>query len=103
MKLRTPAIPLWGLISAEFLSLLGNQIAAIAIPVLVLQQTQSPLLTGIASAANILPILIAAFVGGRAIDRFGPWLVSVVADLLSCISVKLHFCTGFAAGVHLSP
>ena len=87
MNLRTSAIPLFGLISAEFLSLLGNQIAAIAIPILVLQQTQSPLITGIASAANIIPILIAAFVGGRAIDRLGAWSVSIVADLLSCISV----------------
>lgn len=87
MNLRTSTIPLLGLISAEFLSLLGNQIAAIAIPILVLQQTQSPLITGIASAANIIPILIAAFVGGRAIDRLGAWSVSILADLLSCISV----------------
>ncbi|PSB19450.1 MFS transporter [Phormidesmis priestleyi ULC007] len=87
INLRTSTIPLFGLISAEFLSLLGNQIAAIAIPILILQQTQSPLMTGIASAANIIPILMAAFVGGRAIDRLGAWSVSIIADLLSCISV----------------
>jgi MFS family permease len=76
-----------GLVSAEFLSLLGNQVAAVAIPILILQYTQSPMVTGIASAANILPIVLAGFFGGRAIDRFGAWRLSVIADLLSSLSV----------------
>ena len=87
MVVRLSAIPIAGLVTAEFLSLLGNQVAAVALPILVLQHTQSPLVTGIASAGNVIPIVIAAFVGGRAIDRFGAWSLSVVADLLSCISV----------------
>jgi MFS family permease len=73
--------------AAEFLSLLGNQIAAVAIPILVLQFTHSPLITGIAAAGNIVPIILAAIVGGRAIDRFGAWKMSVAADLLSSCSV----------------
>lgn len=87
MNVRVATIPITGLLSAEFLSLLGNQIAAVAIPILVLQYTQSPIATGIASAGNIIPIVIAAFLGGRAIDRFGAWPLSLLADLLSCISV----------------
>lgn len=78
-----------GLIGAEFLSQLGNQIAAIAIPILVLQFTHSPIAVGIAGAGTILPIVLAAFGGGKAIDRFGAWRVSVVADLLSGVSVLL--------------
>src|SRR5688572_25844896 len=87
MKVRIPTIPIAGLVCAEFLSLLGNQITAVAIPLLIWQYTQSPMVTGIASAANILPIILAGFFGGRAIDRFGAWRLSVIADLLSCISV----------------
>ena len=87
MKVRILTLPIAGLASAEFLSLLGNQIAAVTIPILVLQYTQSPMITGIASAANILPMVLAAFFGGRAIDRFGAWQLSIVADGLSCISV----------------
>ncbi|MEP7144089.1 MAG: MFS transporter [Ferruginibacter sp.] len=79
--------PITGLISAEFLSLLGNQVAAVAIPILVLAHTHSTMVTGIAVVGNTIPFVIAAFFGGKAIDRFGAWPVSVAADLLSCISV----------------
>ena len=87
MQSHTRSVPLIGLMTAEFLSLLGNQIAAVAIPILVLQFTHSPLITGIAAAGNIVPIILAAIFGGRAIDRFGAWRMSVTADLLSCGSV----------------
>lgn len=87
MNVRILTTPIAGLMSAEALSLLGNQVAAVAIPVLILQYTHSPIVTGIASAANITPIVLAAFFGGRAIDRLGAWPVSVIADLLSCLSV----------------
>lgn len=81
------SIPIISLIIAESLSLLGNQIAAVAIPILVLQYTHSPLAAGIASVGNIIPIVLAAIVGGRAIDRFGAWNTSVTADILSFFSV----------------
>ena len=58
-----------------------------AIPILVLQFTNSPMVTGIARAGNIVPIVLAAILGGRAIDRFGAWNSSVSADLLSLFSV----------------
>lgn len=88
MNFRISTIPIVGLISAEALSFLGNQVAAVAIPILVLQYTQSPMVTGIASMGNIIPIGIAALLGGRAIDRFGAWPISVIADVLSCLSVS---------------
>jgi len=87
MMIRKSLTPIAGLISAEFLSLLGNQVAAIAIPILVMQYTRSTMITGIAVAANTIPYVIAAFTGGRAIDKFGARTVSIAADLLSFISV----------------
>ncbi|HWN98688.1 MAG TPA: MFS transporter [Blastocatellia bacterium] len=87
MRPRVSTLPIAGLVTAEFLSLLGNQVAAVAMPILVLHYTQSPLVTGIASAGNVIPIVIAAIVGGKAIDRFGAWHLSVVADLMSGLSV----------------
>lgn len=57
-------------IGAEFFSQVGNQIAAVAIPILVLQFTHSAIATGIAGAGNIIPIVLAAFVGGKAIDQY---------------------------------
>jgi MFS family permease len=89
MSTKLRLIPLICLIAAEFLSQVGNQIAAIAIPILVLQFTHSPIATGIAGAGAIIPIVLAAFIGGTAIDQFGAWRVSVAADVLSGLSVLL--------------
>jgi MFS family permease len=83
------SLPLICLITAEFLSQVGNQIAAVAIPILVLQFTHSAIATGIAGAGNMIPIVLSAFVGGKAIDQFGAWQVSITADILSSISVLL--------------
>jgi hypothetical protein len=46
------SLALIGLIGAKFLSQLGNQIAAIAIPILVLQFTHSAIATSIAGARS---------------------------------------------------
>jgi MFS family permease len=102
MNLRISTTPIAGLVCAEFLSLLGNQVAAVAIPILILQYTHSPIVAGIASAGNITPIVIAAFFGGRAIDRLGAWPVSVISDLLSCLSV-LALPLAFIYFDHISP
>jgi len=87
VKTRFSIAAVTGLITAEFFSLLGNQIAAIAIPILVLQQTHSTMVTGIAVLANNFPFVFAALIGGKSIDRFGAWQVSIISDLLSFISV----------------
>jgi MFS family permease len=87
MKFNIRSTSIIGLIAAESLSLLGNQIAAVAIPILVLQFTNSPSIAGIASAGNAIPIVLAAILGGRAINKFGAWNISVTADLLSFCSV----------------
>ena len=78
--------PLIAFYVAEFLSLTGNQIAAVAIPLLVLEVTGSPLITGIAGAGNILPVVIAVFIGGPLIDQQGARRASVIADLFSGFS-----------------
>lgn len=96
------SVPLLGLIGAEFLSLLGNGVAAVAIPLLVLEFTGSPAVVGVAGAGGVAPIVLAAFVGGRIIDRFGAWRSSVVADGLSFLSV-LALPLVFVAGGAPSP
>jgi MFS family permease len=89
MNLKTSAIPILGLVVAEFVSLLGNQIAAVAIPLLVLEFTQSPLAAGFAGAGSVLPILFAAVIGGKVIDKFGAVWASILADLMSFVSVLI--------------
>jgi MFS family permease len=74
-------------IAANATSLLGNVMASLAIPWFVLEETGSPLQTGVAAVAASAPLAIGAFFGGTITDRIGPKRASVAGDLLSAISV----------------
>jgi len=63
MESNIRSTPIIGLITAESLSLLGNQIGAVTIPILVLQFTNSPIVTGIASfSAGLAGLLLAGLI-----------------------------------------
>lgn len=76
-------VPLGALLAAQALSVTGNRIALLAIPWFVLQSTGSAAQTGIAVAANTLPVIAAGLLAGPLIDRAGFRLTSVGADLAS--------------------
>lgn len=80
-------LPIFGLFASGTLGLLGNAIAAVALPWFVLTLTQSPLMAGIASAAGLTTLIIGAFFGGSLIDRYGPRAIAVTAGLVSALSV----------------
>lgn len=80
-------IPLVALLSANTISLVGNQLTYIAIPWFVLQTTGSAAKTGIAAFFTALPALLAAFFGGPLVDRWGYKRTSVVADLASGLTI----------------
>jgi MFS family permease len=86
---RAANLALLGLTSSELISHLGNQIAAVAIPILVLQQTHSPLATGIASAANTLPMVFAALCYGVFAKYLSAYAISILSDVLSALSSLL--------------
>ncbi|MEH0418396.1 MFS transporter [Streptomyces sp. B21-083] len=69
------------------LSLLGNTVAAIALPWLVLQRTDDASAVGLVAAASAVPVLLSAVVGGVLIDRFGRRRLSVCADFASAACV----------------
>ncbi|MCX2729192.1 MFS transporter [Saccharopolyspora sp. NFXS83] len=69
------------------LSLLGNSIAAIALPWLVLIRTGDAAVAGMVAAVSALPMLLAAVTGGVIIDRFGRRRSSVGADIASAAAV----------------
>ena len=74
-------------LSSYALSLLGNSIAAIVFPLLVLQLTGSLLSTGILVATTALPAFLAGLFAGVVIDRVNRRTSSVVADLISAASI----------------
>lgn len=82
MKLAAPAY-----LASYFLSILGNSIAAIALPLIVLQKTGSVLGTGSVAAATAIPAIFAGLFMGVVIDRFNRRDCSIVTDLISAASV----------------
>lgn len=69
------------------LSLLGNAIAGIALPLIILQATGSALSAGIVASASAIPAVIAGLFAGVVIDRINRRTSSAIADLVSAISV----------------
>ena len=72
---------------ADGLSLLGNSVAAVALPLLMLARTGDVAAAGVIAAACALPMLLAAVVGGLVVDRVGRRRTSVCADLGSAAAV----------------
>lgn len=79
-------IPLAYLASA-FLSLLGNSIAAVALPLIVLQVTGSALGAGAVAAATAVPAILAGLFAGVIIDRVNRRTASIAADVISALAV----------------
>ncbi|MET0784434.1 MFS transporter [Leifsonia flava] len=80
-------LPLVALLTAQLVSLAGNAVTVIAVPLYVLQTTGSPVATGVAGVFATVPIVVGGALGGVIVDRFGFRLSSIVADLASGLTV----------------
>lgn len=98
--------PLFATFAAALFSLGGNAIALVAIPIIALQQTGSPLAAGVVGVFATVPLVIGGAFGGVLVDRFGYRVSSIVADLASAITVLalpiLHATVGLEFGVMLA-
>lgn len=70
-------------LASYMLSALGNSIAAIVLPLVVLQTTGSALAAGTVAAATVVPAVLAGLFMGVVIDRINRRTSSVVTDLVS--------------------
>lgn len=73
--------------SAVLVSGIGNGIAVVTIPWLVLERTGLATSAGLVGAATAVPLLLSALFSGSVVDTFGRKRTSVISDLLSAISV----------------
>ncbi|WP_454301579.1 MFS transporter [Salana multivorans] len=89
-------------LSSYLLSLLGNSIAGIALPLIVLQVTGSALGVGAVAAATAIPAVLAGLLMGVLIDRINRRTSSIVTDLVSAASVAalplVDMITGLSLG-----
>lgn len=74
-------------LGSYLLSLLGNSIAAVALPLIILKTTGSALGAGTVAAATAVPAIAAGLLMGALIDRFNRRNASVVTDLISAACV----------------
>lgn len=74
-------------LASHLLSLLGNGMAAVALPLIVLQTTGSPLGTAALAAATAVPAVLVGLLSGVVIDRINRRTASVVSDVISAASI----------------
>ncbi|WP_230422812.1 MFS transporter [Prauserella cavernicola] len=74
-------------LGSHFLSLLGNGIVAVALPLIVLQTTGSPLSVSAVSTATAGPALLVGLFAGVVLDRVNRRNCSVLADVVSAGAV----------------
>ncbi len=71
------------------LSLLGNSIAGVALPLILLATTGDALAAGTLALICAVPQMIIGIVGGAALDRFNRRTISIISDIVSAASVAL--------------
>ncbi|MFF3566381.1 MFS transporter [Nocardia jiangxiensis] len=83
----------------QAISLLGDGLAVLAVPLLVLQLTGSPVLSALAAAPRVIGYLIGGLPAGPLVDRADPWRILLAADavrmvvfLLLAAAVAVHGC-----------
>ncbi|MGV9799612.1 MFS transporter [Mycobacterium sp. NPDC003449] len=72
---------------SHFLSVLGNGLLAVALPLIVLRATGSPLSMGAVSTATAVPALLVGLCAGVVIDRVNRRNCSILSDVVSAGAV----------------
>ena len=73
--------------TGTLISGVGNGVALVVLPWLVLEQTGSATVAGLVSAAALLPLLVSSVIAGTVVDSVGRKRTSVGSDLLSGVAV----------------
>jgi len=88
-------------LASYLLSLLGNSIAAIALPLIVLKTTGSALGAGMVAALSAVPAVLAGLFMGVVIDRINRRTSSIVTDLISAASLAALPIVDVVTGLNL--
>ena len=87
---------------ATLLSGAGNGAAAVVLPWLVLERTQSATSAGVLAAATAVPLLASSLFSGTIVDRFGRRRISIGSDVLSAVSVAAIPLIDYTLGLDLA-
>jgi MFS family permease len=82
-------VPIYALLAANAVSIVGNMLTLVALPWFVLETTGSAARTGMVGFFVALPAFIAGIFGGTLVDRIGYRRMSVISDIVSGIGVAM--------------
>lgn len=82
-------------------SLLGNSITAIALPLVVLFTTGSPLGAGIVAIAAAVPAALAGLLMGALVDRINRRTVAILSDVISAVALLILPIVHLTIGLNL--
>jgi MFS family permease len=94
-------LPLVALIGAHAISLTGNMLMLISLPLYVLKLTGSASATGVAGVFVTVPVVLGGLLGGVLVDRFGYRRSSIVADLTSGVVIAVAPLLAHTVGLSL--
>src|SRR5580692_9140738 len=78
-------------LSGQAVSLLGDGLAVLAIPLLVLGLTRSPLISALSAASVTLGYLVVGLPAGVLVDRLDAWRVLVVTDAARAVAFAVLY------------
>ncbi len=90
-------------LAGQAVSLLGDGLALLAVPLLILRQTSSPVLAALAAAPRSVGYLVTGLPSGPIVDRSDPWRVLIAADVVRAgIFLVLYAAAGAPAWLILA-
>ena len=89
-------------LSSAATSALGNAVATIVWPWLVLERTGDPAAAGFVAMAIAVPSVLFAIIGGQLIDTFGRKPLSVISDIISAASIIAVIAVDQTIGLNLT-
>src|SRR3954453_2589217 len=85
------------LVLGNFISGMGTQASLVALPYQLYIQTKSPLLTGLLGAAELVPLIVMALLGGALADRLDRRRLLLV-DQIALVLIATALCLAALAG-----
>lgn len=85
--------------SAQLISVLGDQLARVALTVLVYARTGSAFLAAVTFVASVIPVFLGGITLARLADRFPRRAVMITCDVLRCLLVLVMALPGMPVAV----
>jgi hypothetical protein len=88
-------------LSGQAVSLLGDGLAVLTVPLLVLGLTRNPLAVAASAAPASVGYLLVGLPAGVIVDRLSPWRVLIAADLVRATAFGVLYVLAVAGGLHV--